>query len=122
MQQSKKTLVLGATPNPNRYAYIATEMLRDFGHEVIPFGIKKGQIGAVDILNEWPTNAEVDTITLYINPNLQEGFYEQIVALKPKRIIFNPGTENSVLQNLATSQKIEIIDACTLVLLQTNQY
>ncbi|HBN03405.1 MAG TPA: CoA-binding protein [Bacteroidetes bacterium] len=122
MQPTKKTLVLGATPNPNRYAYIATEMLRDFGHTVIPFGIKKGQIGAVEILNEWPTDAEVDTVTLYINTRIQEGFYEQIVALKPRRIIFNPGTENSVLQNLATSQKIETIDACTLVLLQTNQY
>ena len=104
MQPTKKTLVLGATPNPNRYAYIATEMLRDFGHTVIPFGIKKGQIGAVEILNEWPTDAEVDTVTLYINTRIQEGFYEQIVALKPRRIIFNPGTENSVLQNLATSQ------------------
>lgn len=122
MQPTKKTLVLGATPNPNRYAYIATEMLRDFGHTVIPFGIKKGQIGAVEILNEWPTDAEVDTVTLYINTRIQEGFYEQIVALKPRRIIFNPGTENSVPQNLATSQKIETIDACTLVLLQTNQY
>ena len=122
MQPTKKTLVLGATPNPNRYAYIATVMLRAFGHTVIPFGIKKGQIGAVEILNEWPTDAEVDTVTLYINTRIQEGFYEQIVALKPRRIIFNPGTENSVLQNLATSQKIETIDACTLVLLQTNQY
>ncbi len=122
MPQSKKTLVIGATPKPERYAYIATEMLHDFGHEVVPYGIKKGTIGDYTILNEWPSSQEFDTITLYINPTLQEGFYDQILALKPKRIIFNPGTENSALEEMAKAKNIKTLDACTLVLLRTNQY
>ncbi|MFT6112567.1 MAG: putative CoA-binding protein [Bacteroidia bacterium] len=122
MPQSKKTLVIGATPKPERYAYIATEMLHDFGHEVVPYGIKKGTIGDYTILNEWPNSQEFDTITLYINPTLQEGFYDQILALKPKRIIFNPGTENSALEEMAKAKNIKTLDACTLVLLRTNQY
>jgi predicted CoA-binding protein len=122
MPQSKKTLVIGATPKPERYAYIATEMLHDFGHEVVPYGIKKGTIGDYTILNEWPNSQKFDTITLYINPTLQEGFYDQILALKPKRIIFNPGTENSALEEMAKAKNIKTLDACTLVLLRTNQY
>lgn len=122
MQPSKKTLVIGATPKPERYAYIATEMLHDFGHEVVPYGVKKGNIGDYTILNEWPENQQFDTITLYINPTLQEGFYERILALKPKRIIFNPGTENPVLDEKATAENIQTLHACTLVLLRTNQY
>ncbi|MFT4826975.1 MAG: putative CoA-binding protein [Bacteroidia bacterium] len=122
MPQSKKTLVIGATPKPERYAYIATEMLHDFGHEVVPYGIKKGTIGDYTILNEWPSSQEFDTITLYINPALQEGFYDQILALKPKRIIFNPGTENSALEEMAKAKNIKTLEACTLVLLRTNQY
>ena len=122
MPQSKKTLVIGATPKPERYAYIATEMLHDFGHEVVPYGIKKGTIGDYTILNEWPNSQKIDTITLYINPTLQEGFYDQILALKPKRIIFNPGTENSALEEMAKAKNIKTLDACTLVLLRTNQY
>lgn len=122
MQPSKKTLVLGATPKAERYAYIATEMLVDFGHEVIPYGVKKGTIGELIITNEWPEDTHVHTVTLYINALLQAQFYEQIIALQPERIIFNPGTENPVLKKLAQSQNIETLDACTLVLLRTNQY
>ena len=122
MQQNKRTLVIGATPKPERYAYIATEMLLDHGHEVIPYGIKKGKIGELTILNEWPTDAEIDTITLYINPRIQEGFYDRILAIAPKRIIFNPGTENATLAKMANAQNIKTMDACTLVLLRTDQY
>ena len=122
MQPSKRTLVLGGTPKPERYAYIATEMLADFGHDVVPYGIKKGSIGQFEILNEWPEGESFDTITLYINPTIQENFLDQILTLAPKRIIFNPGTENPVLTQLAQSQNIETLEACTLVLLRTNQY
>jgi hypothetical protein len=122
MPQNKKTLVLGANPKPERYAYIATEMLHDFGHEVVPYGIKRGQIGDYTILNEWPADEDIDTVTLYINPNIQKDFYDRILALKPNRIIFNPGTENSVLEKMAKAKNIKTLDACTLVLLRTNQY
>lgn len=122
MPQSKKTLVLGATPKPERYAYIATEMLLDFGHTVVPYGVKKGTIGDLTILNEWPIDMDIDTVTLYISPRLQLQFYERIIALKPKRIIFNPGTENLELEKLAEANNIIAQEACTLVLLRTNQY
>jgi len=122
MQQNKRTLIVGATPNETRYANIATHMLLDFGHEVVLFGIKKGEVREIPILNEWPINADIDTITMYINPRLQEQYYEQILALQPKRIIFNPGTENVELVALAKKGKIETLDACTLVLLRTGQY
>jgi uncharacterized protein len=122
MPQSKKTLVLGATPKPERYAYIATEMLLDFGHTVVPYGVKKGTIGDLTILNEWPIDMDIDTVTLYISPRLQLQFYDRIIALKPKRIIFNPGTENLELEKLAEANNIIAQEACTLVLLRTNQY
>ena len=122
MPLSKKTLVIGATPKSERYAYIATEMLQDYGHEVVPYGVKKGKIGELTILNEWPETETFDTITLYINPSIQEAFYDRIIALKPNRIIFNPGTENSELEKKANENNITSLDACTLVLLRTNQY
>ena len=122
MPQSKKTLVLGATPKPERYAYIATEMLVNFGHTVVLLGVKRGEIGELTILSEWPADEDIDTVTLYINPTIQKDFYARILALKPKRIIFNPGTENLELMELASSQKIATLEACTLVLLRTSQY
>ena len=122
MQQSKKTLVVGATPNETRYAYKATAMLGDYGHERILYGIKKGSIQNIPILNEWPAEEKVDTVTLYINPTIQKDFYDKILALKPKRIIFNPGTENTELTELAAKKGIEVLNACTLVMLKTNNY
>lgn len=122
MLQTKTTLVVGATPNPSRYAYIATEMLQEYGHKVILFGIKKGSINDLKIHNEWPDNMDINTITLYINPSLQEQYYNAILHSGAKRIIFNPGTENSELAQLAHAKNIEALNACTLVLLRTNQY
>ncbi|MDB4107690.1 CoA-binding protein [Bacteroidia bacterium] len=122
MQQSKKTLIIGATHNPSRYAYIATEMLLDYKHEVVLYGIKKGSVLEIPILNDWPSEEEIDTITMYVNPLIQEAMYLDILALKPSRIIFNPGTENKKLADLALSQNIATQNECTLVLLRTNQY
>lgn len=122
MQQTKRTLVIGASPNPTRYAYKAANMLLDYEHPVVLYGIKKGEIRNISIQNDWPSNESIDTITLYINPTLQEPLYQDILELAPKRIIFNPGTENEELAKLANENDIEALYACTLVLLQTNQY
>lgn len=122
MQQNKPTLVVGATPNPQRYAFIATNMLLDHHHDVVLFGIKKGEIRGLEIRNEWPENEVIDTITLYLGPQNQPQYYDRILASKPKRIIFNPGTENQELKKIAEEIGIECTYACTLVLLQTNQY
>jgi hypothetical protein len=118
----KKTIVLGATPNPDRYAYRATSRLKAHGHEVIPMGIRKGEIEGIKIENATPQYAGVDTITLYLNPELQKPYYDYIFSLKPKRIIFNPGTENFELIRLAKEKGIETELGCTLVMLSIGNY
>ena len=117
----KHTLVIGATPNPDRYAYKATEMLTKYGHSVVAYGIKKGAIGTVVIQNELPQQL-FDTVTLYVGPQNQDGFYQYILNLKPKRVIFNQGTENAAFEGKLQQAGIEALQACTLVLLSTGQY
>ena len=118
----KKTIVLGASTNPARYSYTATMRLKNQGFETIPVGIKKGDIEGLVIQNGTPDIEGVDTITLYMNPQRQKPFYDYIIGLKPKRIIFNPGTENPVLMNMAREAGIETVVACTLVMLATGEY
>ena len=119
---SKKTLVLGASQNPQRYSNMAVKKLAAHGHPVIAIGRRAGNINDIDIITEWPKQADVDTVTLYLNPENQKPYYEYIISLKPRRIIFNPGTENDELENLAAKQGIPTTQACTLVLLSTDQY
>ncbi len=118
----KKTIVLGATPNPSRYAYLATKKLKAYGHEVLPLGIRKGEIEDIKIENNTPQYEGVDTVTLYLNADLQKQYYDYILSLKPKRIIFNPGAENFELVRLAKEQGIETELACTLVMLSIGNY
>ena len=120
----KKTVVIGATNDPNRYAYKAAHMLHEHGHEFVPVGIRKGNVLGKEILNirDVPKLKDVDTITLYINPMRQKPWYDYILSLLPKRIIFNPGTENPEFQKLANEQGIETEYACSLVMLSTGQF
>lgn len=118
----KKTIVLGASENPSRYSFLAVNRLRASGHPVVAIGNKKGQIGDTLITTEHPAEKETDTVTLYLNPQLQQQYYDYILSLKPKRIIFNPGTENEELAVLAKEKGIDSLEACTLVLLSTGQY
>lgn len=119
-----KTLIAGATNNPSRYAFLAAEMLRQYHHDFIPVGIKKGEVLGKAILNLFdnPMVEGVDTITLYVGPAHQLAWYEYIISLKPRRVIFNPGTENPEFEELLNNNGIEPIEACTLVMLRTNQY
>lgn len=117
-----KTLVLGATPNADRFAYKAVMSLLRHGHEVVPVGRKKGQVGGLTILNDPPQEEDIHTVTLYLNPTNQREYYDYIIGLKPKRIIFNPGTENEELERMALDNKIEIIEGCTLVMLSVGHY
>jgi len=121
---NKKTVVLGASPNPSRYAFVASKMLKDYRHEFVPVGIKKGEIAGETILDlrDKPEIKDVDTVTLYLGPQNQTEWYDYILSLKPKRIIFNPGTENRELMDLARDQDIEVDMACTLVMLRSGQY
>ena len=118
----KKTLVIGASENPQRYSFLAVQKLIQHGHPVIALGRKEGTIGNIGIDTEKKQIDDVDTVTLYINPLHQKEYYEYILSLHPKRIIFNPGTENDELFDLAKEQGIIPIEACTLVLLSTGQY
>jgi predicted CoA-binding protein len=120
----KKTVIIGATDNPYRYAYSAAEMLNAHGHEFIPVGIRTGKIFGKDILNirEMPPITGVHTVTMYINPVRQKPWYDYILGLSPSRIIFNPGTENPELAKLAEELGIEIKYACTLVLLSSGRF
>lgn len=118
----KRTLVLGATPNPERYAYLAVKRLRSHGHETIPVGIRSGEIDGLAIQQGTPAQEGIDTVTLYIGPQRQPAYYDYILGLHPKRIIFNPGTENPELEQLAEAQGIETVEACTLVMLSIGAY
>ena len=118
----KHTLIIGATPNPGRYAYRAAGMLKSKGHSIINVGIKDGEVAGVAIEKPGKIHDDVDTITLYIGPALQAGYFDYILQTKPKRVIFNPGTENNELESLLKANGIEPVEACTLVLLATGQY
>jgi predicted CoA-binding protein len=119
---NKKTLILGATPNSGRYAYLAANRLVKAGHDIINIGIKKGEVAGVPIEPAEDIYPDVDTITLYVGPQNQPPLYDYILNTHPKRIIFNPGTENSELRKMANEKGIETEYACTLVMLSTGQY
>ena len=120
----KKTVVFGATDNPSRFAYKAANMLIDYQHEMVPVGIKKGKVAGQEILDlrQKPEIDNVDTITLYVGPQNQTEWYEYIIGLKPKRIIFNPGTENDTLIEMAENAGISTVEDCTLVMLRNGRY
>lgn len=118
----KKTVVLGATPNPTRYAYLATLRLKQRGHEVVPVGPAEGDIQGTEIQKGSPEIEDVDTVTLYLNPERQRAYYDYIFSLKPRRIIFNPGTENPELDQLAHERGIETEEGCTLTMLAIGNY
>ncbi len=118
----KKTLVLGASLNPSRYSYLAIKRLVSHGQPTVAVGLKKGNVAGVDIENDLEDFEDVDTVTLYLNPQRQKQYYDYILSLRPNRVIFNPGTENPELFQLLRGKNIEIEIACTLIMLSTNQY
>ncbi|ULQ52604.1 CoA-binding protein [Flavihumibacter fluvii] len=118
----KKTLVLGASDNPSRYSYLALHKLRSFDHPVEAIGRKEVRVADVLVHTDKPAWLGIDTVTLYLSPAHQREYYDYILSLHPKRIIFNPGAENEELADLATANNIYPQEACTLVLLSTGQY
>ncbi|WP_298758185.1 CoA-binding protein [uncultured Psychroserpens sp.] len=119
---NKKTLVLGASIKPQRYSNIAMNRLVKYNHEVVAIGLREGIVSGVTIDTHLMPYKDIHTVTLYLNPARQKAFYDYIIGLQPERIIFNPGTENSEFQNLLKQADIYFEEACTLVLLGTNQY
>ena len=119
---SKKTLVLGASLKSERYSNRAIIKLVDNQHETVAFGLREGQVAGVTIDTELLQYKDLDTVTLYLNPQRQKDYYDYILGLKPKRVIFNPGTENPEFYTLLEAEGIEVEVACTLVLLSIKQY
>ena len=122
MEKVKKTLILGASTNPSRYSFRAAYALTNHNHEIVPVGIKKGELAGKTIQNNLEISEGIDTITLYLSPKNQVGWYDFILNTQPKRIIFNPGTENEELRSLAENQNIETVYGCTLVILSVGNY
>ena len=121
-QDKKKTLVLGASSNPARYSFLAINKLRKNGHPVVAVGKKNVAVADVEITTDKKPITGIDTVTLYLNARNQKEYYDYILSLKPKRIIFNPGAENEELEALARANNIQPMEACTLVLLSTGQF
>jgi len=120
--KNKKTLVLGASSKPEKYAFKAITMLVEKGHSVLAIGQNAGEVAGIKIQTKAIPLKNIDTITLYLNPLRQRDYYNYIVESKPKRVLFNPGTENPELYQLLELNNIKVEVACTLVLLTTSQY
>lgn len=116
------TLVMGASENVQRYSNIAVRKLLNYNHKVKAFGNREGEINGVKISKELINYDDIDTITLYLNPTNQKPFYDYILELRPRRVIFNPGTENKELQGKLKQAGISYDEACTLVMLSINKY
>ncbi len=119
---NKKTLVFGASINPSRYSYLAIERLVYHGFDAVAFGKRQGKVENVTVDTNLLPYSNIHTVTLYMNAGHQKMYYDYIVALKPQRVIFNPGTENPEFYNVLQEANIKYEVACTLVLLSTNQY
>jgi predicted CoA-binding protein len=117
-----KVLILGASLNPQRYAWLALNDLLDAGHDVFAIGTREGELRGVEIKKDLIYETDFHTVTLYLGPQNQTVYYQYLVELHPKRVIFNPGTENQELEDILNEKGIEWIHACTLVMLRTQQF
>ncbi len=120
--KKNKTLIIGASTNPSRYAYAAAHRLKQQGHEIVQIGLRAGETAGEPITTDKSPMEGIDTVTMYVGPRHQPEYYDYIVSLDPSRVIFNPGTENDELRKLLIKNNIEPIIACTLVMLSTGQY
>ena len=118
----KKTLVLGASTNPERFAYMAVRKLKFSNVPVVAVGLREGEISGVRIEKPFPKFEEIHTVTLYIGPKNLPAYYDYILGLKPKRVIFNPGTESPEFAAILAEAGIEVVHACTLIMISNNQY
>lgn len=118
----KKTVVIGASPNKERYSYLATERLKNNNYEVVPLGIREGEINGEKIITDRPILSDIHSVAMYIGKKLQADWYDYILGLNPKRVIFNPGTENGEFERILMDKDIEVVENCTLVMLATKQF
>lgn len=119
---SKDTVVIGGTSSEEKYGYKATVSLKNHGHKVYPVDLREGEIEGIKVLTGKPAIQNVDTVTLYVGPKHQTDWKEYIFSLKPKRVVFNPGTENEAFEAEIRAKGIEAVEACTLVMLSIGNY
>ena len=119
---SKKTLVIGASVNESRYSNMAMKRLKFFHHEVVAIGLKEGMVDQIPIGTNLTPFTDIDTVAMYVGPQKQAAYYDYIVSLQPKRVIFNPGTENDEFYEILKAHNIPYFEYCTLVLLNTGQF
>jgi uncharacterized protein len=117
-----KTLIIGASTDPSRYSFLAANKLVKYGHKIELLGRNEGTVAEQEIKTSKPKLKDIDTVTMYVNPKHQAEYYDYVVGLKPRRVIFNPGAENAEFEEILTKNNIEPIEACTLVMLSTGQY
>ncbi len=117
-----KTVLLGASTNPSRYSFLAINKLLDYNHQVLAVGTRIGDVTDVPIIRSFPNDKDIDTVTLYLNPQRQAEYVPYILELKPRRVIFNPGTENPAFAKQLQQNGVEVVVGCTLVMLSSNQY
>jgi predicted CoA-binding protein len=117
-----KTLVLGASPDSSRYSYKCVKSLIKHGHEAVPVGKQSGKIEGIEILTGKPQVPDVHTVSLYLSPANQKDYYDYILGLNPTRIIFNPGTQNQELIDLAKAEGIQVVTDCALILLGSDSF
>lgn len=120
--ERKTTLVIGASSNERRYSNMAVQLLNDRGHNVYAFAMRSGMINNIEIKTDWPQKGSIDTIAMYVSPDRQADLYNKIISLAPKRIIFNPGTENNELAEKLKNADIEVVMNCTLIMLRGGIY
>ncbi len=118
----KKTLIIGASTNPQRYSFLVANRLANHGYPIVMLGLKEGQVADNQIQTGKPILNDIDTVTLYIGPGHQPEWYEYVINLHPKRVIFNLGTENKEFEQLLKKEGIEVLEACTLVLISIGAY
>ena len=118
----KKTVVVGASPNPDRYSYKAIQALVEGGHPTVALGLKEGVVSGIRIATKPEFISDIDTVSLYVGPQNQLNWQEAIINMRPRRVIFNPGTENPSFEEILKNEGIEVERACTLVLLATHQF
>ncbi|MBB5285209.1 hypothetical protein HNQ92_003366 [Rhabdobacter roseus] len=118
----KKTLIIGASANPARYAYAAAHRLTAYGHPIVQIGLKEGTTAGVKIEKEKVPIDDLDTVTLYVGPRNQPEYYDYVRSLRPRRVIFNPGTENDEFEALLRQDGVQVLEACTLVMLSVGSY
>lgn len=115
-------MVVGGSIKPERFSNKAIHKLRRYGYPVVSVGLREGEVGDVSIEAGMPDFQDIHTVTLYVGPKNQDAFYEYILGLKPKRIIFNPGTENHEFEEMAANRNIEVVQHCTLVMLDQGEF